>query len=80
MKLLGWLMLAFVVVGLVSAMTKALVIVAVMALLVALAINPREVGAFVVTLLMIGLFSRYPVPVAIVTIAAIIREILKGDQ
>lgn len=77
MKLLGWLMLAFVVVGLVSAMTKALVIVAGIALLVALAINPREVGGFVVTLLMIGLFSRYPVPMAIVTIAALIAERLR---
>lgn len=74
MKLLGWLMLAFVVVGLVSAMTKALIIVAGMALLAALAINPREVGGFVVTVLMIGLFSRYPVPVAIVTVAALIFE------
>jgi hypothetical protein len=74
MKLLGWLMLAFVVVGLVSAMTKALIIVAGIALFVALAINPREVGGFVVTLLMIGLFSRYPVLVAIVTVAALIFE------
>lgn len=77
MKLLGWLMLAFVVVGLVSALTKALVIVAGIALLAALAINPREVGGFVVTLLMIGLFSRYPVPMAIVTIAALIAERLR---
>ncbi|MGE8132819.1 hypothetical protein ACQKO5_04345 [Novosphingobium subterraneum] len=79
MNLLGWLMLAFVVVGLVSAMTKALIIVAGMALLVALAINPREVGGFVVTVLMIGLFSRYPVPVAIVTIAALIAEWVRRD-
>ncbi len=78
MKLLGWLMLAFVVVGLVSAMTKALIIVAGMALLAALAINPREVGGFVVTLLMIGLFSRYPVPVAIVTIAGLVVELTRS--
>lgn len=79
MKLLGWLVLAFVVVGLVSAMTKALVIVAGMALLVALAINPREAGGFVVTLLMIGLFSRYPVPVAIVTVGALIAECVRKN-
>ncbi len=79
MKLLGWLMLAFVVVGLVSAMTKALVIVAGIAMLAALAINPREVGGFVVTVLMIGLFSRYPVPVTIVTIAALIAKWVRRD-
>lgn len=79
MKLLGWLVLAFVVVGLVSAMAKALIIVAGVVLLVALAMNPREVGGFVVTLLMIGLFSRYPVPVMIATLAALIAEWLRRD-
>jgi NAD/NADP transhydrogenase alpha subunit len=74
MKLLGWLMLAFLIVGLVSAMAKALIIVAGMVLLVALAMNPREVGGFVVTLLMIGLFLRFPVPVTVVTLAALITE------
>jgi NAD/NADP transhydrogenase alpha subunit len=80
MKLLGWLMLAFVVVGLVSAMAKALIIVGGVVLLVALAMNPREVGGFVVTLLMIGLFSRYPVPVAILTVAALIAEWLRRPE
>lgn len=79
MKLLGWLMLAFVVVGLVSAMAKALIIVAGVVLLVALATNPREFGGFVVTLLMIGLFSRYPVPVAILTVAALVAEWMRRD-
>lgn len=79
MKLLGWLILAFAVVGLVAAMTKALVLVAGIALLVALALNPHEVGSFVVTVLMIGLFSRHPVPVAIVTLAALIAEWLRRD-
>lgn len=79
MKLLGWLMLAFVVVGLVSAMAKVLIIVAGMVLLVALAMNPREVGGFVVTLLTIGLFSRYPVPVTILTVAALIADWLHRD-
>jgi NAD/NADP transhydrogenase alpha subunit len=79
MKLLGWLMLAFVVVGLVSAIAKALIIVAGVVLLVALAMNPREVGGFVVTLLMIGLFSRYAVPVTILTVAALIAEWLRRE-
>lgn len=79
MRLLGWLVLAFVVVGLVAAMTKALVLAAGMGLLVALALNPREVGSFVVTVLMIGLFSRYPVQVTIVTLAVLIAEWLRRD-
>lgn len=79
MKLLGWLFAAFLIVGLVSAVTKALVIIAGIMLLVAFALNPREVGGFVITVLMIGLFSRYPVMVGIVTVAALIAEWLRRD-
>lgn len=80
MRLLGLLLAAFLILGLIGAAIKLLVILAITGVIIGFIVNPRESIGMIALLAIIGLVTRFPLPGAMVILALCLAAAIPKTQ